>query len=127
MSLFHARLKKILHSYILSGSRILGCVKEYVVRYEIQFRGSLHAHIILWIENSDVEYVANEITATVPAVFDTTLKFFLEPTDSHQKRLFKEVMRKQLHSCGSRCQHKKRRYLQVWISISNSSKNKNNI
>ena len=127
-SLFHARLQKVLHSYILSRPRILGCVKEHVVRYEIQFCRSLHAHIILWIDNSDVEHVANEINATVPAMFDTTLKKFLEPTYPHQKRLFKEVMRKQLHSCGSRCQHKKkRRYLQVWISIPNSSRNKNNI
>jgi hypothetical protein len=47
VSLFHARLQKNLHSYILSGPHILGCVKEYVVRYEIQFRRSLHAHIIL--------------------------------------------------------------------------------
>ena len=105
--LFYARLKKFMHSYILSGPRILGYVKEYVLRYEIQFRGSLHAHIILWIENSDVEHIANEITATVPAVFDTTLKKFLEPTDPHQNRLFKEVMQKQLHSCCSRCHHKK--------------------
>ena len=46
-TLFHVRLKKKLHSYILSGPRIFGSVKKYVVRYEIQFRGSLHAHIIL--------------------------------------------------------------------------------
>ena len=77
-----------------------------MVRYEIQFCGSLHAHIILWIENSDVEHIANEITAIVSAEFDTTMKKIPEPTYPHQNKLFKEVMRKQLHSCGSRCQHK---------------------
>ena len=46
-SLFHSRVQKNLHEYILSGRCILGRVKEYVVRYEIQFRGSLHAHIML--------------------------------------------------------------------------------
>ena len=60
----------------------------------------------MWIENSDVEQIANEITATVSAVFDTTLKKFLEPTNPHQNRLFKEVMGKQLHSCSSQCHHK---------------------
>lgn len=44
----------------------------------------MHAHIILWIENADVEVIANEITTAVPVVFDTTLKQFLEPTDPHQ-------------------------------------------
>ena len=103
--------KKKLHSSILSGPRILGCIKEYVLRYEIQFRGSLHAHIILWIENSDFKHIANAIIITVPVVFDTTLKFFFEPTDPHQNRLFKE-------SCENNCIHivhdaitKKCRYL----------------
>ena len=73
-SMFYARLQKILYSYILSGPRILGSVEGYMVRYEIQFCGSLHAHIILWIENSDVEHVANEIIVTVSAEFDTTMK-----------------------------------------------------
>ena len=76
-TLFHARLQKILHSYILLVARILGYVEEYVFRYGIQFCGSLHAHIILWIEKWDVEHIANEITATVPVVFDTTHNFFL--------------------------------------------------
>ena len=56
-SMFHARLQKNLHSYILLGPRVLGCVKEYMVRYEIQFRRLLHVHIYLWIEISDVEHV----------------------------------------------------------------------
>ena len=46
-SLFHSHVQKFLHDYILSGPCILGRVKEYVVRYKIQFRGSLHAHIML--------------------------------------------------------------------------------
>ena len=65
-----------------------------MLRYQIQFRRSLHVHIILWIENLDVEQIANEIINIVPVVFDTTLVKFFEPTDPHQNRLFKEVMKK---------------------------------
>ena len=107
VSLFHSRVKKFLHDYILSRPCILGRVNEYVVCYEIQFRGSLHAHIMLWIEYADLERVANEITTSVSAVFDSTSGNFIEPTDTEQNTLFKTVMRKQLHTCTSRCHHRK--------------------
>jgi len=54
---------------------------------------------MLWIEHADLERVANKITASVPAVFDSTSGNFIEPTDTEQNTLFKIVMRKQLHTC----------------------------
>ena len=54
----------------------------------------------------DVERITNEIMATVPATFDTTIGDFLEPIDSHQNKLFKIVMRKQLHTYNSRYQQR---------------------
>ena len=39
-----------------------------------------------------------------PVIFGTTIGDFLEPIDSHQNKLFKIVMSKQLHTCNSRCQ-----------------------
>src|ERR1700738_1838065 len=54
----------------------------------------------------DVERITNEITAALPATFDTTIEEFLEPIDSHQNKLFKIVMRKQLHTCNFRCQQR---------------------
>ena len=100
-SLFHSRVQKNLHDYIFSGLCILDRVKEYIVRYEIQFCGSLHAHIMLWIEDADLEHVANEITASVPAIFDSTSGNFIEPTATEQNTLFKTVVNKQLHTCTS--------------------------
>ena len=38
----------------------MGRVKHYVRCYEVQHRGSLHAHIILWLDPADVERVASE-------------------------------------------------------------------
>jgi len=64
----------------------------------------VHAHIILWMNQVDIEQVTNEITAATPAIFATTIGEFLEHVDSHQNKLFKIVMRKQLHICNSRCQ-----------------------
>ena len=54
----------------------------------------------------DVERITNEITAAVPTILDTTIGELLEPIDSHQNKLFKIVMRKQLHRCNSRCQQR---------------------
>jgi hypothetical protein len=53
--LFHARVTKFVNDIIFSGARALGHVKDYLIRYELQYRGSLHAHIIHWIQEDDVE------------------------------------------------------------------------
>ena len=75
---------------------IFGCVKEDVLWFEIQFCGLLHAHIILWIENSNFEQITNEITATVPDVFDTTLKrswdYYRPRTDDHNIILYQAYL-----------------------------------
>ena len=95
-----------MHDVLLSGPKVLDTIDQYVIRYELQSRGSVHAHIILWMKQVDVERITNEITVAVLATFDTTIGEFLEPIDSHQNKLFKIVMRKQLHTCNSRCQQR---------------------
>ena len=64
----------------------------------------MHAHIIMWMNSIDVKRITNEITAAVSTILDTTIGELLEPIDSHENKLFKIVMRKQLHICNSRCQ-----------------------
>jgi hypothetical protein len=54
-TLFHARVTKFMNDIILFGTRALGHVKDYLIRYELQHHGSLHAHIILWIQEDDAE------------------------------------------------------------------------
>jgi hypothetical protein len=41
-------------------------IKEYVIHYEIQQHDSLHAHIILWAVENDIENITNEIVAFLP-------------------------------------------------------------
>ena len=50
--------------------------------------------------------ITNEITAATPTIFDTTTGEFLELIDSHQNKLLKTLMRKQLHTCNFRCQQR---------------------
>jgi hypothetical protein len=54
-------------------------IKEYVIHYEIQQHGSLHAHIILWVVENDIENITNEIVAFIPTTFDEK-KEFIQPT-----------------------------------------------
>ena len=60
----------------------------------------------MWMNAVDVERITNKITAAVSATSYTIIGEFLEPIDSHQNKLFKIVMRKQLHTCNSRCQQR---------------------
>jgi hypothetical protein len=66
--LFHDRVTAFMKEFILPGGehQILGNVKYHVTRYECQYRGSLHAHILLWVHEDDVDRVAQEITAALP-------------------------------------------------------------
>jgi len=98
---FLRRCKDFLAEHILrsDGSGILGRVEDYVIRYEVQDRGSLHAHIIIWLELADVDTVGSEISACVPAAFDEESNAFVPPTDPNELTLFNMVTKKQMHTC----------------------------
>jgi hypothetical protein len=66
----------------------LGKIKEYVIRYELQHRGSIHAHIILWVNEIDLQRIRNEMVVFIPAIFDKITKAFIPPNDSLQFILF---------------------------------------
>ena len=54
-----------MHDILLTGSKILGTIDQYVIQYELQSRGSMHAHIIMWRNSVDLERITNKITAAV--------------------------------------------------------------
>jgi hypothetical protein len=62
--------KNSCNKLVSSSQHLLGTIKEYVIHYEIQQLGSLHAHIILWVVKNDIENITNEIIAFIPATFD---------------------------------------------------------
>jgi hypothetical protein len=97
-----------MHQHILNDNGILGKVKEYVIQYELQHCGFVHAHIILWVNENDLERITNEIIAFVPTIFDDTNAKFILPSDRLQSKLFHMVLRKQLHQCQPQCIQKGR-------------------
>jgi len=67
---------------LLSSHHLLGNIKQHVIQYEIQQPGSLHAHIILWIMENDIERITNKIIAFVPTIFNSNKNEFIEPTNA---------------------------------------------
>jgi len=65
--------------------------------------GCVHAHIILWINDIDVDRVTNEIVAMIPITIDEQFGKFILLDNEQDLTLFKLVERKQMHQCGSRC------------------------
>jgi hypothetical protein len=82
-----------------STNAIVGKVVHYVTRYEMQSRGSSHAHIILWVDSADVERVSDEICAFVPGVFDPESQTFQRFEDPLLDLLQTDVRKKQIHRC----------------------------
>jgi hypothetical protein len=55
---------------VLVEQQVLGKIDHFVMRLEVQGRGSLHAHIMLWVAEEDVNRVTDEIVAVVPALWN---------------------------------------------------------
>jgi hypothetical protein len=103
-TLFHYRVNMFMHQPILKSNGNLGIyIYIYVIRYELQHCGSVHAHIILWVNENDLQRITNETIVFIPIIFDKTTKFFIPSNDSLQLKLFKMVLRKKIHECESRC------------------------
>jgi hypothetical protein len=90
-----------MYKHILNDNGILGKIKEYVICYELQHHGSIHAHIILWVQEEDLMKITNEIIVVILTIFYETIAKFVDPNDSLQNKLFKMVLQKQLHECQS--------------------------
>jgi hypothetical protein len=50
-----------MHQHIFKNNIILGKIKKYVIRYELQHHESIHAQIILWVNENDLQIITNEI------------------------------------------------------------------
>jgi hypothetical protein len=69
--------------------------------------GSIHAHIILWINDVDVDRITKEIVVMILATIDEQFEKFILPDNEHDLTLFRLVERKQMHQCGSQCETNK--------------------
>jgi hypothetical protein len=98
-TLFHFCVNMFMDQHILKDNDILSKIKEYVIHYELQHHGSVHAHIILWVNENDLQKITNEIEAFILAIFNKITKTFIPPNDSLQFKLFKMLLQKELHEC----------------------------
>jgi len=78
-----------MHQPILKDNGKLGKIKKYVVCYELQHHGFVHAHIILWVDENDLQRITNKITNYIPIIFDKTTKTFIPSNHNLQLKLFK--------------------------------------
>ena len=102
---FIGKFNKLLKEDILNSKNkarggIFGRVQRYMYRYEVQERGSLHIHMVLWLHPDDIENISGEIVACVPAEFDPVAQQFIEPTNPLELQLYRLVTRKEWHKCG---------------------------
>jgi hypothetical protein len=81
-----------MYKHVLNDNGILGKVKEYVIHYELQHCGFIHAHIILWVQEEDLMKITNEIVVVILAIFDETTTKFVVHNDSLQDKLFKMAL-----------------------------------
>lgn len=80
----------------------MGRVTQSVTRWEVQGRGSLHTHVLLWIHPDDVERIADLLSAAMPADWDPEKGEkgdWVEPEDEHERRLFHMIKEKMQHKC----------------------------
>jgi hypothetical protein len=73
---------------------------------------SAFSHIVLWVDPGDIDRVAGEITAAMPAAYDEGKNKWIEPEHPIQRKLFNIIYHKNQHSCkdgpaGCRNQHNK--------------------
>ncbi len=82
VTLFHSHVDMFMHQHILSDNGTLGKIKEYVICYELQHCGFVHAHIILWVDDNDLDKVTNEIVSFILTIFDETIFKIVPPNDN---------------------------------------------
>ena len=113
--IFVHKLNKFMHTWIIPPAErkkgrththkykegILGLVEHFVIRYEVQGRGSLHAHIMLWIHEDDIDRVCSEITAHKPGTTRADgLNEAPHSSDVYARKIHDQVIQKQVHDCG---------------------------
>jgi hypothetical protein len=77
-TIFQSKFEQFMQIYIISKNGVISKVEKYVIRYELQHRGSIHAHVILWVKKENVESIGKEIIVFVPTILNVTTNKFIE-------------------------------------------------
>ena len=95
---FLMRFNHVWDEYIMGGHKVLGDIQDFAIRFECQGRGSLHAHICIWLSEAESIALDRRIISFVPADFNTDSNEFIPPDDP-LLRLFEHAKFKQQHTC----------------------------
>jgi hypothetical protein len=76
--LFHTRIKKFMQQFLLASHHSFNNIKKYVTNYEIHQCDSFHTQIILWVVQSAIENITNDIVAFIHATFNKETKEFIQ-------------------------------------------------
>ena len=82
---------------------IYGHVYRYMIRYEVQGRHSLHAHIMLWLSKTDRTTTGDDISACNPNIWDSERSCWVVPdeyanSEAHSVQS-QHIPAKQQHKC----------------------------
>jgi hypothetical protein len=108
--LFHHRVVNFMDMFILGGHRSLGKITHNVIRYEMQGRQALHAHILLWSTEDDVRVHEQEITRDILMELDANGNWVAPDPEKNpvKHKLHCMLRRKNCHICRPHVCGKKR-------------------
>jgi hypothetical protein len=95
--LFHTRVKKCMQQFLLTPHHSFNNIKKCVKNYEIHQCDSFHTHIIIWVAQSGVEIITNDIVAFIHATFNKATKEFIQSI-YEMENTFYTIMIKNLNS-----------------------------
>jgi hypothetical protein len=67
-----------MQQFLLTSHHSFSNIKKYVTNNEIHQCDSFHTHIILWVVQSDIENITNDIVAFIHATFNKETKEFIQ-------------------------------------------------
>ena len=87
---FVRRIKLFMHYIVKHKPLLCGTLKDYVIRYETQGRGSVHAHMLWWID-IDPRYIGPADTIELPDDLLDRFALVKEKSDGERVRVYDET------------------------------------
>ena len=87
---FVRRIQLFMRYIVNHKSLLCGTLKDYIIRYETQGRGSVHAHMLWWID-IDPQYIGPADTIELPDELLERFALVKEKTDGERVKLFNET------------------------------------
>ena len=101
VQMFQHRLEAFFSEYLLSDTRPLGHIKDYVIKIKFQMRGSPHAHCLLWVK--DAPKIDKDPDDVVCAFIDKHITAVIAPVAPENEHHIKLMDNIQKHTPSDYC------------------------